>query len=63
MTIKAQKKRDSWERRVRIAFTQEESQRRLNRIYKQEASKVLREYEDWLKRNNYSPLIDLNLYK
>lgn len=63
MTIKLQKKRDSWEKKVRIAYAQAESMKNNFNIYRGECTNVLGRYKKWLKENNIDPLLDLTQYK
>ena len=63
MTINLQKRRDSWEKRVKIAYAHVESMRNNFNIYKNESTRILKRYEEWLEKNNVEPLLDLKQYK
>lgn len=60
LTINLQKKRDSWERKVRIAKAQAVSMRNNFNIYENHSSSILKAYKKWLKDHNIEPLMDLN---
>jgi hypothetical protein len=63
LTIRDQKKRDAWERKVKVAYAHVQSQKNMHRIYQNDVNNTVKRYEEWLKRNNFEPLIDLNQYK
>jgi len=63
LTIKLQKKRDSWEIKVGVAFAQVNSLRNNFNIYKKESTRILERYEQWLEDNNIEPIMDISLYK
>ena len=62
LTIRLQKRRDAWERKVKIAYSHVESQKRLMKMYREESTGVLERYKKWLKDNNVEPIMDLGQY-
>lgn len=63
LTIKEQKKRDAWERKIRIAHAHVQSMKNNFNIYKNERNLHVEGYQRWLKDNGIQPIIDINLYK
>lgn len=62
-SVQLQKKRDSWERRVRIAYAQLKSMKNNFHIYQEESTRVLERYKKWLEDHNVEPLMDFNEIK
>ena len=63
LTINLQKKRDKWEKKIRIAYAHVESMKNNFNIYENEKTRILERYEKWLKENNVDPILDINSYK
>jgi hypothetical protein len=62
-SLNTMKKRDRWEKQVRIAYAQLESMKANCRIYENESTRIIERYEKWLLDNKCFPLIDINYYK
>lgn len=63
LTIREQKRRESWERNVKIAYAHVESMKNNHRIYINEATNIKNRYVAWLKENRITPIMDLTQYK
>jgi hypothetical protein len=63
ITVRLQKKRDAWERKVKLAFDHVESVKRTHNIYKVESTRVLERYQQWLQENKVEPILDLSQFK
>ena len=62
-TINELKKRDAWEKKVRLAFHQREVWKREFDMYTKNYGDVCQRYERWLKRKGMEATFDINQYK
>lgn len=62
-TIKLQRKRDSWEKKIKIAYAHVASLKNNFNIYKNESTRIKERYKEWLKKNDMDPLINFDDYK
>ena len=59
-TIRMQKKRDAWERKVMISKAQAESSKKMCRMYENDFKVTVDKYKMWLDKYKIDPLMELN---